>query len=186
MYYLSCRFLTGLEFRESAALISPKCEIEIRPNMVFIVCVGLHGLVNPEAKDEQSKTSAVLLSDTVLISAEGANEILTEKAKSRLKSNTIRFKSVPETSEGDDNKNKTTNEDKRKEHQKELGKRLNESARERLADQTDQKDVKKIKKSNISYRNYERFPKEADVDKLQIYVGKYWVFLIIFLQLYSI
>lgn len=68
--------------------------------------------------------------------------------------------------------NKTTNEDRRKEHQKELGKRLNEAARERLADQRGQKDIKKIKKSNISYKSYEKFPKEVEVDKLQIFVGK--------------
>lgn len=74
--------------------------------------------------------------------------------------------------------NKTTNEDKRKEHQKELGKRLNEAARERLADQTGQKDIKKIKKSNISYKSFEKFPKEAEVDKLQIYVGKLAVSLV--------
>ncbi|VIO99589.1 metallopeptidase family M24 containing protein [Brugia malayi] len=187
-------FLTGLEFRESTALISPRSDVEVVPNMVFIVYVGLQGLKNLTAKDEQSKTSAVLLSDTVLISAEGVNEILTEKAKSRIKSNVIRFKDEAETSHADDNKennlgegfgrgrrsvllqeqtrNKTTNEDKRKEHQKELGKRLNEAARERLADQTGQKDIKKIKKSNISYKSYEKFPKEAEVDKLQIYVDR--------------
>uniref|UniRef100_A0A914RT68 FACT complex subunit n=1 Tax=Parascaris equorum TaxID=6256 RepID=A0A914RT68_PAREQ len=85
-------------------LISPKCEMVVKPNMVFVVYVGLQGLTNSEAKDEQSKTSALLLSDTVLISAEGANEILTERAKSRLKSNVIRFKEEPETSHGDDNK----------------------------------------------------------------------------------
>ncbi|KAK6109487.1 FACT complex subunit SPT16 N-terminal lobe domain family protein [Brugia pahangi] len=187
-------FLTGLEFRESTALISPRSDVEVVPNMVFIVYVGLQGLKNLAAKDEQSKTSAVLLSDTVLISAEGVNEILTEKAKSRIKSNVIRFKDEAETSHADDNKennlgegfgrgkrsvllqeqtrNKTTNEDKRKEHQKELGKRLNEAARERLADQTGQKDIKKIKKSNISYKSYEKFPKEAEVDKLQIHVDR--------------
>lgn len=187
-------FMTGLEFRESTALISPKCDAKVVPNMVFVVYVGLQGWKNPAAKDEQSKTSAVLLSDTVLISAEGANEILTEKAKSRVKSNLIRFKEEAETSHGDDNKennmdealgrgkrsvllqdqtrNKTTNEDKRKEHQKELGKRLNEAARERLADQTGQKDIKKIKKSNISYKSFEKFPKEAEVDNLQIYVDR--------------
>lgn len=49
---------------------------------------------------------------------------------------------------------------------------MNEAARERLADQTGQKDIKKIKKSNISYKSYEKFPKEAEVDKLQIYVGE--------------
>ncbi|MCP9260749.1 FACT complex subunit SPT16 [Dirofilaria immitis] len=184
-------FLTGLEFRESTVLISPRSDVEVVPNMVFIVYVGLQGLENLAAKDEQSKTSAVLLSDTVL---EGVNEVLTEKAKSRIKSNVIRFKDEAETSHADDNKennlgeglgrgkrsvllqeqtrNKTTNEDKRKEHQKELGKRLNEAARERLADQTGQKDIKKIKKSNISYKSYEKFPKEAEIDKLQIYVDR--------------
>ncbi|KAM3716189.1 FACT complex subunit [Dirofilaria immitis] len=187
-------FLTGLEFRESTVLISPRSDVEVVPNMVFIVYVGLQGLENLAAKDEQSKTSAVLLSDTVLVSAEGVNEVLTEKAKSRIKSNVIRFKDEAETSHADDNKennlgeglgrgkrsvllqeqtrNKTTNEDKRKEHQKELGKRLNEAARERLADQTGQKDIKKIKKSNISYKSYEKFPKEAEIDKLQIYVDR--------------
>lgn len=50
-------------------LISPKCEMIVEPNMVFVVYVGLQGLTNSEAKDEQSKTSALLLSDTVLISA---------------------------------------------------------------------------------------------------------------------
>lgn len=34
----------------------------------------------------------------------GTNEVLTEKAKSRLKSNVIRFKDEVETSQGDDNK----------------------------------------------------------------------------------
>lgn len=68
--------------------------------------------------------------------------------------------------------NKTTNEDKRKEHQKELAKRLNEAAKERLAEQTGQKDTKTIKKSNVSYKAYEKFPKEPEVDKLNIYVGK--------------
>ncbi|VDM97408.1 unnamed protein product [Thelazia callipaeda] len=187
-------FLTGLEFRESTALISPKCDLEVQPNMVFVIYLGLQGLKNPNAKDERSKISALLLSDTVLICAEGANEILTERAKSRLKSNLIRFKDEAETSHGDDNKenslgegfgrgkrsvllqeqtrNKTTNEDKRKEHQKELGKRLNEIARERLAGQIDQKDIKKIKKSNVSYKSYDKFPKEAEIDKLQIYVDR--------------
>ncbi|VDM37361.1 unnamed protein product [Toxocara canis] len=186
-------FVTGLEFRESSMLISPKCEMVVKPNMVFVVFVGLQSLKNAEAKDEQSKTSALLLSDTVLVAAEGANEILTERAKSRVKSNVIRFKDEPETSQGDDNKennaadlgrgkrsvllqeqtrNKTTNEDKRKEHQKELGKRLNEAAKERLAEQTGQKDTKTVKKSNVSYKAYEKFPKEPEVDKLNIYVDR--------------
>ncbi|VDN50299.1 unnamed protein product [Dracunculus medinensis] len=210
-------FLTGLEFRESFMLISPKCELEIKENMVFVVYVGLQDLKNPDAKDNESKSAALLLSDTVLISSTGTNEVLTEKAKSRLKSNVIRFKDEVETSQGDDNKvririylnfpiksyslisyssysfkennlietmgrgkrsvllqeqtrNKTTNEDKRKEHQKDLERRLNENARERLAEQTDQKAIKKIKKSNVSYKSYEKFPKDNEVDKLNIYV----------------
>ncbi|VDK25638.1 unnamed protein product [Anisakis simplex] len=69
-------------------------------------------------------------------------------------------------------KNKTTNEDKRKEHQKELAKRLNETAKERLAEQTGKKDTKTVKKSNVSYKSYEKFPKEPEVDKLNIYVDR--------------
>lgn len=36
--------------------------------MVFVVYVGLQGLENADAKDEQSKITALLLSDTVLVS----------------------------------------------------------------------------------------------------------------------
>lgn len=60
--------MTGLEFRESSFLISPKCEEEVKANMVFVVYVGLQGMENADAKDEQSKVTALLLSDTVLVS----------------------------------------------------------------------------------------------------------------------
>ncbi|MFH4974936.1 hypothetical protein AB6A40_001645 [Gnathostoma spinigerum] len=187
-------FLSGLEFRESSMLISPKCEAVVAPNMIFVVYIGLQNLTNSKAKDDEDKTSAILLSDTVLISEEGPNEILTEKAKSRLKSNVVRFKDEPVTSQGDDDKennasdvlgrgkrsvllqdqtrNKTTNEDKRREHQKDLGKKLNETARERLAERTGQKDTVSIKKSNVSYKSFEKVPKEPEIDKLEIYVDR--------------
>lgn len=186
-------FLTGLEFRESSFLISPKCEEEVKANMVFVVYVGLQGMENADAKDEQSKVTALLLSDTVLVSEEGNNEILTERAKSRLKSNVIRFKEDVEAEpfnnkENDvvdalgrgkrsvvlqeQTRNKTTNEDKRKEHQRDLGRLLNESARERLAQQTGQKDTKVVKKSNVSYKNFDKFPKEPEVDELKVYVDR--------------
>ena len=63
------RFITGLEFREPAYLIGPKCEEEVQANMVFIVVVGLQNLTNDGAKDAQSKTTALLISDTVLVNA---------------------------------------------------------------------------------------------------------------------
>lgn len=63
------RFLTGLEFRESSALISPKCNMEVSPNMIFVVYVGAQGLKNSSASDERAKVAAILLSDTVLITA---------------------------------------------------------------------------------------------------------------------
>lgn len=37
--------------------------------MVFVVYVGLQDLKNPDAKDNESKSAALLLSDTVLISS---------------------------------------------------------------------------------------------------------------------
>uniref|UniRef100_A0A914VZ60 FACT complex subunit n=1 Tax=Plectus sambesii TaxID=2011161 RepID=A0A914VZ60_9BILA len=189
-------FATGLEFREGAFLIGPKCNEVVKAGMVFVVYIGLSGLSNPKGTDEQSKEIAILISDTVLIQ-EGGCVVLTEAAKSRskIRTNIIRFKE--ETEQGkEDNKenraaaeeilgrgkrsvvlqdqtrNKTTNEDKRKQRQKELGEQLNRVARDRLAEQTSSKDVTRSKKSTVSYKSYEKFPKEPEVNNLSIYVDR--------------
>uniref|UniRef100_A0A1I7TTK9 FACT complex subunit n=1 Tax=Caenorhabditis tropicalis TaxID=1561998 RepID=A0A1I7TTK9_9PELO len=183
-------FATGIEFRESRLSISAKCEETVQAGMAFIVYIGVDNIPNKK-KGEKGKPAAIAISDTVLVKEEGENEVLTEKAKSRLKSNLIRFKDQEnEEAETDKDKkkllgrgqrsvvlndqtrNKTTNEELRKEHQKELGKRLNVEARARLSKQDGGTDEKKVKKSNVSYKNEERFPQDADIHKMLIYVDR--------------
>uniref|UniRef100_A0A8R1HXU7 FACT complex subunit n=1 Tax=Caenorhabditis japonica TaxID=281687 RepID=A0A8R1HXU7_CAEJA len=186
-------FATGIEFRESRLAISPKCEEVVKAGMVFIVYIGADGIPN-KSNGEKGKPAAIAISDTVLVKAEGENEVLTEKAKSRLKSNVIRFKEDAEQAgreaekENEKNKmlgrghrsvvlndqtrNKTTNEEKRKERQKELGKLLNEAAKERLSGQNSGSSEKKVKKSNVSYKTQERFPADGDHNRMLLYVDK--------------
>ncbi|KAK0427999.1 hypothetical protein QR680_010535 [Steinernema hermaphroditum] len=189
-------FGTGFEFRESSLLINSKCQTVIKPDMVFVIYLGLQNLENAGAKDDQGKTAAILLSDTIRITADGQNEILTESAKIRVKSNVVRLKDDDPQPSGsrEDNKentakdlygrgkrsvvlqdqtrNKTTNEDKRKEKQKELGAQLNAAAQERLAGKKDTVDTKTIKKSTISYKNFDKFPDASEVEKLRVFVDK--------------
>lgn len=57
---------TGLEFRDTSYLIDSKCTQTFKAGMVFVLSVGFSPLlVNPA--DPKSKTWAVLLADTVLI-----------------------------------------------------------------------------------------------------------------------
>lgn len=48
-------FGMGLEFRESANVLSGKNDGTVRAGMVFNVCIGAAGLENPAAKDNKSK-----------------------------------------------------------------------------------------------------------------------------------
>ena len=51
-------FGMGLEFRESALMLTPKNEGVVRAGMVFNVCIGVQGLENPETKDPKKKVRA--------------------------------------------------------------------------------------------------------------------------------
>lgn len=184
-------FATGIEFRESRLAISAKCDEVVKAGMVFIVYIGVDSIPNKN-KGEKGKPAAIAISDTILVKEEGDNEILTEKAKSRLKSNVIKFKEEQENREAekdndqkkmlgrgqrsvvltDQTRNKTTNEELRKERQKELGVQLNELAKARLSKQGGGTDEKKSKKSNVSYKTEERFPQDADVQKMLIFVDR--------------
>lgn len=184
-------FATGIEFRESRLSISAKCEEVVKAGMTFIVYIGVDNIPNKN-RGEKGKPAAIAISDTILVNADKDNEILTEKAKSRLKSNVIKFNEEQENREvereadqrralgrgqrsvvlNDQTRNKTTNEELRKERQKELGKQLNVTARARLSKQDGGADEKKVKKSNVSYKNEERFPQDSDIAKMLIFVDR--------------
>ncbi|KAF9426598.1 FACT complex subunit spt16 [Podila epigama] len=77
----SLGFGTGLEFRESSYLLSPKNTKELQQNMIFSLSVGFQDIENPKAADEPSKKYSLLLIDTVRITAESA-QVLTDCDKS--------------------------------------------------------------------------------------------------------
>ncbi|KAI6244064.1 FACT complex subunit [Aphelenchoides fujianensis] len=182
-------FATGIEFRESQLLINDKCQQLIRPNMTFVIILGVQNFDNPRAKDSDYKTASMLLSDTILIAESGTAEVLTHLAKNRFRSNSIRFRNVENAApRADENvvegrskrsvilqeqtRHKQTNEDKRKDHQRELADQLNEAAKARLAHAPGAENVQRVKKSNTSYKNQEKFPNESEVNEGKIYVDK--------------
>ncbi|CAJ0961366.1 unnamed protein product, partial [Mesorhabditis belari] len=181
-------FSTGVEFRESRYTISPKCDEKVREGMVFIVQISVGDLKNSGVKDEQAKKVAISIGDTILVSPTGPVN-LTEKARSKLKSMVIRIKEEDEEADEpimpenlgrgkrsvvltEHTRNKQTNEDRRKERQKELSEILNKNAQERLAQESGQSEIKKAKKSNVSYKNYEKFPQDEEIDTLMIHVDR--------------
>jgi nucleosome binding factor SPN SPT16 subunit len=60
-------FATGIEFRESSLVIGPKTTACARKDMVFNVNVGLSGLTNKEASDQEGKVYALFIGDTVQV-----------------------------------------------------------------------------------------------------------------------
>ena len=66
-------FGIGLEFKESNLLINAKNNREIKKNMVFNVALAFN-----ELKNEKSKSYAIMVADTVIITAEG-NEVATNQ-----------------------------------------------------------------------------------------------------------
>ncbi|CAO1629005.1 unnamed protein product [Parajaminaea phylloscopi] len=70
-------FAIGLEFRDSAYLLSPKCDLEIQKGMTVNLSLGFSGLPDPNHKNQ---TYAVLLIDTVRIN-DGPGTFLTDRVK---------------------------------------------------------------------------------------------------------
>jgi nucleosome binding factor SPN SPT16 subunit len=102
---------------------------------------------NEEEKDDEKKTE------------NRAAEILTRSTRGAVIQNKTRA----------DN----TEEQKRKEHQKELAKRLNDDARERLLNQKGAVSKEKTRKAVTAYRNQSQMPyKNSDLQELKIYVDK--------------
>uniref|UniRef100_A0A8C4WWZ2 FACT complex subunit n=1 Tax=Eptatretus burgeri TaxID=7764 RepID=A0A8C4WWZ2_EPTBU len=65
-----------------------------------------------------------------------------------------------------------TSEEKRRSHQKELAKQMNEEAKRRLTEQKGEQHKNKTRKSNISYKSSLLMPKEADIREMKIFIDK--------------
>ena len=66
-------FGIGLEFKESNLLINAKNNREIKKNMVFNLALAFN-----ELKNEKSKNYAIMVADTVIVTAEG-NDVATNQ-----------------------------------------------------------------------------------------------------------
>jgi len=194
-------FATGIEFREGHMVIGPKTNFKARKNMTFVISAGFNDLVNSSASDSKGKTYALFVSDTVIVNNRGTQaELLTQK-KRKLTKTMLLLKTGDESSEEDDEENNEQNkldddvvmaeslrsrrrvledrlrqdqynDEKRREHQRELLQQLNREAQARLSNGGSQKIEAKVKKSIIAYKSPKDFPKENEISDLKIYVDK--------------
>lgn len=194
-------FLTGIEFREPNYLISPKCQSVVKSGMIFNVSIGFSDLTNPDAKEDEAKKYALFLGDTIQVNKDEAATILTQ-SKKKIENIAIFVKDEDDESDKDQEENdkqkkakdnaneiltrgtrgallsnKTradhNQEQVRKEHQKELSKRLNEEAKERILSKKGSVVTEKIRKVVTAYRNASQLPyKQSEIKELKIYVDK--------------
>lgn len=189
-------FVTGIEFRESSLVIAPKTTAVVKKDQVYNINIGLSNLTNKEAADKEGKTYALFIGDTVVVTESGPATILTN-LKKKMGSVSILLKGDDdeEEEEEDEKENEprqeslvgrgrrtavldnklrqdSSTEEKRKLHQKELAVALNESARQRLAEQGGAKKDEKVRKNNVSYKSRSQMPQEPEVINLKLYVDR--------------
>ncbi|CAL1527639.1 unnamed protein product [Lymnaea stagnalis] len=187
-------FGMGIEFREASLLIAPKTRAPAKKGMVFNVSIGFADL-SSGSNDKGDKKAALFLGDTVLVN-EGAPASVLTTTKKLLKHIGIFLKDDDEDEEEEEDneiekeanqlmgrgrrttmvesrtRTEAPSEEKRQQHQKELAQRLNEEARERLRGIKSGGEDKKSRKSNISYKNPNNFPEEAECRDLKLFVDK--------------
>lgn len=189
-------FVMGIEFREGSLLIGPKSNVAVKKGMVFNVNIGLSGLVNKDTKDKQGRTYALFIGDTVVVNENDPATVLTP-IKKKIKHIGIFLKDEDEEDETGDEvngeqepiilgrgrgkrtaildsklRNEMTSEEKRRAHQAELGARLNEEAKERLAQQSNKEPTEKMTKSMVSYKSHSMVPKEPEIRDLRLFVDR--------------
>ena len=194
-------FVMGIEFREPSLSIAANCNAVVKKGMVFNVNIGLNGLVNKEAEDPKGQNVALFIGDTIVVNdpkSEGPPCTLLTPSKKKIKNIAIFLKEDDSDVEEEENNQKsvepldsqkygrgrrttvleqklrtdTTQEEKRKQHQRELMEKMNEAALRRLKEGGSGQEVVKQKKAPVSYRNPGQLPRESEVRSLKIYVDK--------------
>ncbi|CAF0785468.1 unnamed protein product [Adineta steineri] len=177
--------VVGIEFRENTIAITSKCTIQAKKGMTFQVSIGLSGLNNLDGKDDQSKTYALFIGDTVLVNENEPCTILTSSKKDishiaiilnddgsepeeveKTPAITPRRAATTETKRSD------APEESRQEYQKTLLRRLNERAEARLTSQDDKVSSEKARRINNSYRSEGQLPQDPDIQDLKLYVDR--------------
>jgi nucleosome binding factor SPN SPT16 subunit len=62
----------GIELRDNTQALSPTNEKPLKAGMAFNVALGISGLERADASDEEGKTYALFLADTVVVTAGGS------------------------------------------------------------------------------------------------------------------
>lgn len=176
--------IIGIEFKDSAVMISPKCNAKVTKNMVFNVSIGFQDMQNADASNSKSKAYSLFLADTVQVVDGGESNLnFTAAAKKRLKSCKIDIiddeeeddgseadEADPErdfTSFGRGLRNKESkhavkefeeNEKKRQNNQQKLLDKMNKLALERLRGGENEDGENKIYKDKTSYTNLNQLP----------------------------
>ena len=195
-------FVTGIEFREGQMVIGPKTAFKARKNMTFVISAGFNDLVDSSASDSKGKNYALFVSDTVVVNERGKPATLITQKKRKLNKTMLLLRNEDESSEEEnedqDAKNGRDdpvilsdtirgsrrrvledrlradqfNDEKRREHQRELLEQMNREALARLSTGSGQKVETKVKKSIVAYRSSKDFPRENEISDLKIFVDK--------------
>ena len=192
-------FVMGIEFREPSLSIAPNCNAIVKKGMVFNVNIGLNGLTNKDSDDKKGKNLALFIGDTVVVpdpKSENPTCINLTPSKKKIKNIAIFLKEDDSEEEVDEGINSvendeqkygrgrrtavidqklrtdSTQEEKRKQHQRELMDKMNEDALRRIKEGTTGQETTKQKKAPVSYRSPGQLPRESEVRSLKIYVDK--------------
>lgn len=188
-------FLMGIEFREASVSIAPGSTVKAKKGMVFNINLGLTGLTNKDAADDKGKNVALFIGDTVLVNDKETAATLLTTSKKRIKNIAIFLKDADESEEEKENKNTlpdpesfgrgkrsavleqklrqdSTAEERRKIHQKDLMKKMNDEAYKRIKAGGTVTEKSKVRKAPVSYKSPGQLPRESEVKQLKIYVGK--------------
>ncbi|RDD47106.1 FACT complex subunit SPT16 [Trichoplax sp. H2] len=179
----SVGFATGIEFRESVLSISPKCTVTVKKGMVFVVNVGFSDIAY---ENDKANTYGLFVGDTVIVNEDTSATVLTS-AKKKIRNIGIFLKNEDEDSEEEDEsdvmprrsttilesrtRSEETAEDRRKVHQAELKRKLNEEAKANLLKMRGEHVEKKVKEK-LSYKNQSLMPRDPDISNLKIYIDK--------------
>ncbi|PVU99977.1 hypothetical protein BB559_000235 [Furculomyces boomerangus] len=178
-------FVTGIEFRDSTFVLSPKCKEVVKEGMVICSSLGFQKLVNPKPDNSKNKNYALLVSDNVIVKSDGCEEDKNENSKSQKngsrdndkkgsngrtstrKSAVLASKFRSENAEEEESQLA-----KRRKHQKELAEKLNSEGIRRFAAQEGDGDAQEqhaLKKFE-SYKRETALPRE--VGRLKIVVDE--------------
>lgn len=195
-------FVTGIEFREGNIVIGPKTNVKAKKNMTFIIAAGFTDLVNKSASDPRAKNYSLFVSDTVIVNGPGTPANLLTQKKRRLTKTTVLLKNDDESEEEDEENNASDkpdndvimteslrggprrrvledrlrqdqfNDEKRRQHQRELLDQINEAAKARMSRSGGERVEHKVKKSIVAYKSSKDFPRENEISDLKIFVDK--------------